>query len=472
VLAHLDDLVIRPVARGEGAGAILPPLLDDAARAALRARIERDPAQWVGQERVPLAGSPTLGRDGIEQRRSVLRAFAVARGDSFTVMPGGLTRVAPDAGDGLISGQAGAVSKDTWVLASEPDRVGAFWLEGGPAVEGQDPMASIPARAAENLWWLGRYAERAEVTTRMLRVVEARRIDFQGSASPAGVEALAALLEALGEVTVAGRSLAGEHDPGRRLLDLLVDEANPGSVAHAVRRLLDAAFAVRDTLSGDTWLVLSALDRVILRAAPAEGVDVQGALGGVLRSLLAFGGLAQESMVRDVGWRFLDAGRRLERATQLLALLRATLTTERGTAVDSLVLESVLTAAESIITYRRRYRSHGQLETVLDLLLLDAGNPRSLVFQLDGLADDLAAIPPGPDRRLREEQRLVLEASTTLRLADTSVLVHADADGHRPALDALLADLSDLLLRAGGAVDRTHFSRALPQQRLSGPREP
>jgi uncharacterized alpha-E superfamily protein len=174
-------------------------------------------------------------------------------------------------------------------------------------------------------------------------------------------------------------------------------------------------------------------------------------------------------MVRDLGWRFLDAGRRLERATQLLTLLRATLTTERGTAVDSLVLESVLTAAESIITYRRRYRSHGQPETVLDLLLLDAGNPRSLVFQLDGLSADLDALPPGPDRRLREEQRLVLEATTALRLADTAVLVLPDQDGRRPALHSLLADLADLLLQAGGAVDRTHFSHLLPQRRLLGP---
>jgi uncharacterized circularly permuted ATP-grasp superfamily protein/uncharacterized alpha-E superfamily protein len=469
VLAHLDELVIRPVARGAGAGAIPGASLSAAEREDLRARIEHRPAEWVGQERVALAGSPTLGPDGIEQRRSVLRAFAVARGDSFTVMPGGLTRVAPDTGDGLISGQAGAVSKDTWVLASEPERGGAFWLEGGPAVEGLDPMASIPARAAENLWWLGRYAERAEVATRVLRVVEARRIEFQGSANPAGVEALDALLQALGEVTGRPDGLPAREDPDAALLELLTDEARPGSVAYAIRGLLDAAHAVRDTLSGDTWLVLGALDRGILRVGPARGEDTQGALADVMRGLLAFGGLTQESMVRDLGWRFLDAGRRLERATQLLTLLRATLTTERGTAVDSLVLESVLTAAESIITYRRRYRSRGQLETVLDLLLLDAGNPRSLVFQLDGLAADLDALPPGPDRRLRDEQRLVLEATTALRLADTAVLVLPDQDGRRPALESLLADLADLLLRAGGAVDRTHFSHLLPQRRLLGP---
>jgi uncharacterized alpha-E superfamily protein len=196
---------------------------------------------------------------------------------------------------------------------------------------------------------------------------------------------------------------------------------------------------------------------------------VQGALQRVMQSLLALGGLGDESMVRDLGWRFMDAGRRLERAVQLLALLRATVTRASGTATDSLVLESVLTAAESIITYRRRYRSQAQLETMLDLLLLDDGNPRSVVFALERLIADFATLPSAGDRRLREEQRLLLEASTALRLVDTTALVALDDAGERPALDAFLAEILDLLLRAGEAVDRVHFVSLPPQRQLAGP---
>jgi hypothetical protein len=105
----------------------------------------------------------------------VLRAFAIARNDSYVVMPGGLTRVAPDRGASRISNQAGAITKDTWVLASEPEPLTGFWLQSGPAVEGIDPMSSMPSRAAEGLWWLGRYAERAEALTRLLRTVHDRR---------------------------------------------------------------------------------------------------------------------------------------------------------------------------------------------------------------------------------------------------------------------------------------------------------
>jgi len=132
------------------------------------------------------------------------------------------------------------------------------------------------------------------------------------------------------------------------------------------------------------------------------------------------------------------------------------------------VLESVLSAAESIITYRFRYRSQAQLETVLELLLLDPGNPRSLIYQLDRLIEDLEALPLGSPSRLRPEQRLVLEASSTLRLADLTELVLEDEDGSRPALTALLERLVELLLRAGTAVDTTHFVHTVPTFALLG----
>jgi uncharacterized alpha-E superfamily protein len=393
-------------------------------------------------------------------------------------MPGGLTRVAPNRGNSRISNQDGAIAKDTWVLASEPERLTGFWLQSGPAVEGIDPMSSIPSRAAENLWWLGRYAERAEAVTRLLRTVHDRRNDFQGSTNPAGVESLRALLAALTRSTGTYPGFVGDGSqerldaPERELLDLVVNYKRPGALAHAVRSLIDAAYAVRDQLSRDTWLVVGPLDRAISElsgSADDKQQHVQAALQQVMQSLLALGGLGIESMVRDLGWRFMDAGRRIERSIQLLSLLRSTVTLAHGTATDSLVLESVLSAAESIITYRFRYRSQAQLETLLDLLLLDPGNPRSLAYQLDRLTDDLDALPIPSERRLREEQQLVLEASTALRLADLATLAVEKEDGQRSALDAFLGTIQDRLVQAADAVDRAHFTHVVPVFSLVGP---
>jgi uncharacterized alpha-E superfamily protein len=403
----------------------------------------------VAQAELSLASAPVLTSQGLESRHSLLRTFAVARRDSYVVMPGGLTRTEGADTAALISNQAGAVTKDTWVLASEPEPLGAFWLHSGPAVEGIDPMSSIPSHAAESLWWLGRYAERAESQTRLVRAVIDRTNEFAGASNPAGTATLQALQRAL-----------------------LLSSGQQATLEQPLRAMLDNAYAVSDQLSRDTWLVIGPLERILTELEiPMEepGGYGQAALQQVMQSLLAMAGLGVESMVRDLGWRFMDAGRRIERSIQLLALMQATLEQAQGTAADSLILESVLSAAESIITYRFRYRSQAQLETVLDLLLLDAGNPRSLAYQLSLLTADLDALPPREEARLRPEQRLVLEATTALRLADPARLILEDSGGFRPALAELLASVSGSLLGAANQLDVIHFRQTAPTFSLLGP---
>ena len=480
VLSHLNDLVMKPIARQAGTSTLLGWQLSTSSLAELTARIQAEPWQWTAQVPLALATAPTLTPDGFESRRSVLRAFAVVQGNSYTVMPGGLLRVAPTLESSLISNQSGALTKDAWVLASEPEQLSGFWLNNGPVVEAVDPVGSMPSRAAENLFWLGRYAERAEGIVRLLRVVADRRNDFSNDANPAGSKCLELLLRALTSVTT---TYPGFNDtdkielPGDELFSLIVDVDRTGTLAHAVRHLLDAAYAVRDQLSSDTWLVIGNLDREILELRVPH-VDRQGAaqnsLGRAMQSLLALAGLAGESMVRDPGWHFMDAGRRLERAIQLTALLRATLGSENDRATDSLLIESVLTTAESIITYRRRYRSQAQVQTALDLLLLDRGNPRSLVFQLERLQVSIANLPRKSDGtatdRLSAEERLVLEAATSLQLADTAAMAATGATGDRPELDAFLDRLHILLRRAADAIDAEHFARQMPQQHFGNVR--
>jgi uncharacterized alpha-E superfamily protein len=470
VLANLASLVLRRVSRLAGPSARFGWELSASERDELRAEIEARPESWVGQAPAVLGSSPTLSGAGLVPRATVLRTFSVARDGSYVVMPGGLTRVAGDEGGQVVSNQAGALSKDTWVLSTEPEPLVGFWLQGGPAVAAVEPAGSMSSGAAENLFWLGRYAERAEDVVRLLRVALERRNEFANDTTPAGAECVRALLVAVTEVTATYPGFVGEGaierlaDPGPELVAVAVDGTRPGTLADSVRRMLDAAYAVRDQLSGDTWLVLGNLDRDLLSPG-SQGALGRVTLGRVMHSLLAFAGLGAESMVRDPGWRFMDSGRRIERALQLTALLRAAITTERHVATDSLLFESVLTAAESIITYRRRYRSQAQLQTLLDLLLVDAANPRSVAFQLDRLADDLAALPSIElDGRLSGPARHVLEASTHLRLADTELLARADDAGRRRDLVDHLDALTAALQGAADAVADDHFGHLHPQR--------
>lgn len=172
-------------------------------------------------------------------------------------------------------------------------------------------------------------------------------------------------------------------------------------------------------------------------------------------------------MVRDLAWNFMDGGRRIERAQQLVALLRTTIPTAPSGVTGSLVLESVVTAAESIITYRRRSRQDWHLETVLELLILDDDNPRSVAFQLTHLCADLDAIPRA-GARLRTDQRLVLEASTAVRTCDPADLVTPQGNARPRELEAFLGHLDGLLRDAAAAVERDHFLLRLPQQRIAG----
>jgi uncharacterized alpha-E superfamily protein len=187
-----------------------------------------------------------------------------------------------------------------------------------------------------------------------------------------------------------------------------------------------------------------------------------------MAAMLALSGLSAESMVRDEGWHFMEAGRRLERGLQLCALLGATVAERRDEPTDSLVMESVLTAAESIVTYRRRYRSAAGVESLLDLLLLDVTNPRSLAFQVRRLADAVGGMPtPAPDPSGGQEVgstvvALVDELATLVALADTNELAPR-RDGAPSALPAFLGQVESLLSSIADQLDAAHFFHQIPQ---------
>ncbi len=512
VLADVANMVVTAIDGRDGP--YVGPMLTDAERAEVERRVEADPRRWAAHAMVPLSTTPTLTTAGLAPRRTLLRTYAVAGGGSYKVMAGGLTRVAPDTSTGLISSQAGALAKDTWVLSSEPEPPSMLWLRTEPAIGVDGPFGGLSGRAAENLFWVGRYAERAESVVRLLRAIHDRRSD-QMTADQASVTTVEVLMEALYTVTytvpvaprptlppdssgldgpppgnpvsepVAGDPAEGpsvgetpavDPDGGRddlafdELFSLTCDAGRPGSLAYAVARLLVSAEAVRDQLSIDTWQITSELEHQLktLSTTAAERQDVvQGTLGNVMESLLALHGLAGESMIRDAGWHFLEAGRRIERGLNLVHLLSATLSSERDQATDSLVLESVLLSAESIITYRRRYRSRAGVPTVLDLLVADPGNPRSLRYQVDRLTDALAELPPaGPAGALSGAQRVALQLSTVIQLADTADLAWSDPAGWRPGLVDFFDLTRGLLEEAGLAVTTTNFAHLPPRRAL------
>ena len=359
------------------------------------------------------------------------------------------------------------MAKDIWVRSVRADpAVGAepiSLLDSGPLVEPLEMAAAASPRVLEDLFWLGRYAERTEDLTRLLIAARGLADTFRFRPYDTGAGSVPVLLSAVTAVSAAYPALPPWVDPASRMRQVVLDAATPGTVAQSLAGLQETARAVRDQLSGDTWMVLAGVDRAIAELAsnPDDtGAVLQSTHAAILSGMLALSGLASENMVRDPGWRLMDIGRRLERGQQLAAVLRATLTQAHPADVESIVIESVLAVAESGLTYRRRYRGRVQVGTVLELLLLDAGNPRSLAYQVNAISEDLKMLPDASGTSRPE--RLTEELATTLRRARPAQMDDVDASGKRPELVEFLTHVHDALRNLADSVATSHFWRSRP----------
>jgi uncharacterized circularly permuted ATP-grasp superfamily protein/uncharacterized alpha-E superfamily protein len=466
LLANLGNLLIRSTV---GARDIVGPKLSSAQRAALAARIEAAPWQWVGQEVPQFSTAPTDHRNGDLASGSVgMRLFTVSQRGGYAPMIGGLGYVlAPGPGAYALSTVA---AKDVWVLPSV--RAGAEAVTVAPVLPAITPSgtrAVSSPRVLSDLFWTGRYAERAEQTARVLTVTRERYHEYRHRQYLDASACVPVLLSALGAIT--GTGVEG-HDAAEtiavaptRLWALTADLAHPGSLAQSVERLGLAARAVRDQMSNDTWMVLATVERAVLNqpSAPPESAVRGDALmaaaqARTLAGMLALSGVASESMVRDVGWTVMDIGKRIERGLWLSALLRATMTTVRAPEAEQTITEAVLVACESSVIYRRRNLGKVSVAAVADLLLFDAENPRSLVFCLERLRANLRAMP-GASGSSRPE-RLLDEIMTRVRRLDPAELEEIDEDGQRSELRGLLDGVHAGLRELSSVITATHL--ALP----------
>jgi uncharacterized alpha-E superfamily protein len=322
------------------------------------------------------------------------------------------------------------------------------------------PAAMVP-RVLSDLFWFGRYAERAEDLLRL--VLATRTLAIETDLDTTHGRALEVLLQAVTHVSTSYPGFLGGAELMPELRAVLLDRHRSGTAAQSLAALSLAAQGVRDQLSEDVWMVLAEVERALaaLAADPHDqGLQLVDVSERVLSGLLALAGIVSENMVRDPGWYMLDAGRGIERALQVLALLRVTVGRERAPETDRMVQEAVLTASESIVTYRRRYRGRSGVEALVELLVLDQHNPRSVAYQLVRILGDLQALPTtSPTAR---PLRLVETLVEAVRTADPQAL-GVVAEGRRPALERFLTDLHDRLRDLADAV-RTQYQQQPPSQ--------
>jgi len=457
---ELENLAIAPAFNGPGADGVSarPRLMADLSseqRSAFLTRFKERPCDFVGQEVVRLSTTPVLRDTQLSPAPFVLRVYATATLDGMRIMPGGFCRTSERPDVRAISMGEDARTADVWVIANKlVERI--TLLASQDDVQVRRILGHLPSRAADNLFWLGRYLERAEATLRLVRSLCTSLMDSEAALHGAGET-----LTFLQELLISWGAL-DDTALGRRASDVaaeaLFNQEAFGSVLALVRSARRTAASMRERLSADFWTLLTNLETRLL--APAQdGLSEAEALQQVetaLQILAALAGLAQENMNRGSGWRFLDMGRRIERGVNVCRFARI-VAGDKATIDD---LDLLLDLADSQISYRARYLVGLALTPVLDMVILDPFNTRSLAFQVVAVREHLASLPSlQADGMLEEPRRILLPMAAQVETLDAA---HLDSDTIL-AFERTLTRLSDAV------ADRyfLHGANAVPTARLS-----
>ena len=432
--------------------------LDASARDAWADRLGAAPDAYVVEEFLPLSHAPVWQNDGVESRALMLRVFLVADGHGdYRVMPGGLSRIAgADPGDRV----GAARRQQQGHVGARPTRRPCARRRSSVVRERENRYGerTTSSRAAENLFWLGRYAERSENTARLLRSVLSRLTD--GGASPASMrpaflrvcERQELLIRHAADDAAAPEREASDAVLARELLDGLFDRDEHRSLRFNVEQTVRVAGAVRDRLSSDNWRLLNRLTQLFAKW-PGAGGHLDAALEVIddaLVSLVAVGGLEMAHMTRDHGWRFLSLGRHLERLQFIATTLEDSAPTP--STADASLLEWLLELSDSVLTYRVRYVQRPEWHSVVDLIVLDARNPRSAHFQLTKLAKHVRLLPDADTGDLSADIDRLL---ASCRGAEEG---RGEGFGRERSIEPLLVGVERLAARLSDALTLRYFS--------------
>ena len=392
-LEHLDRALIR----ASHPGAIASPESDAEGMpvdlADVRGKIEADPELYTVQSYLPFSQTPTWRPDILAPRVAVIRVYAMADADGgWHALPGGLTRIGERQKD--VSMQRGGRSADTWVITSGEVDTDTL-LDRRSRRDDVQRRRIVTSRAAENLFWMGRYTER---TDNAVRTAHAVLSALQGNET-----LLPSVLGAIAEVcTWLGLVPEGVPPPAasprvfvRTMLAALRDRIGARSVAFDLGALIANAAQLRDRLALENWHLIDRTARTFAQALPHSDPtpsvdDALAALAEAGTGIRAITGVQADGMTRDDGWRLLTIGRQIERLTTT-ASVQIALFESDAVSVET-GFELALALFDSTITYRSRYPGRQDLDALIDLLVLDGSNPRASACTVELLAREILAL--------------------------------------------------------------------------------
>ncbi|MBA4057038.1 MAG: hypothetical protein C0490_20150, partial [Marivirga sp.] len=385
------------------------------------------------------------------------------------IMPGGLTRCSPEKGSFLVSNQDGGIAKDTWVETSVKN-TGISLLNHSDLKR----KAVLPSRAAENLFWVGRYSQRVLRTSRFIRMVLRNLTQSGYLNSGLESEAQKSLLHTVTHLTGTYPGFLDEEetvvveDRLKEIHKLICDGSQDGSILFTVNNLIKAMYAVRDRWTVDNWRIIDDIEDTKRKLAVLEPDGIRHVftlLDQMNGSLLSFLEMNRQSMYRGEGWLMYRIGQLIEELSLELIQYRALLTFKYEESVEFQILEALLVSNQNLSNYRSVYRTYFDMAPALDLLFLNKQNPISILSQLEQLLKFIDQLPQkGKGTHDSEISNLVFECYGMVRLIRIDDLMKIDEElDFRSELDRICEKLSERISKLSIALTANYFSHSTYQ---------
>ena len=476
VLKDLSSFVVKRIDRSNREHIYFCEFLDKKALKNLKREILEYPYKFVAQEKISFSTAPNFTENKLEPRKISCRTFAIAKEDGYSVMPGGLVRVAPDSKELFVSNQRGGTSKDFWVVNDTPQPILQNYSWNKTNSSPSRDINDVPSNTAENLFWSGRYIGRTLVTARYLRMVLSQMTHAEYNDRKSESESLKILFQSITKITSTFPGFMSEDQdvllqPLKEIKAIILDTNKIGSFAQSMQSFNTSYYSLRNLWSRDMWRVFDGIQKHIDKLQKEDSYSVftlTNFFDKIITRLIAFMALTEESILVRQGLLLYFIGLQLEISAMNIEKFRALLIVNYDEELEYEILESLLNSHESLNIYRYSYNSYLSIENVVNLIILDKEYSRSLTYQMHRLKKDIDKLPTTIENNeltaCQDHMNLVISKIESLDVSE--LLVIDKKSNMRENMDSMLSDLSDLLHTTSLSISDTYFNHSQPQKQL------
>lgn len=464
VLENLKNLIVKKIDRTDNIEIYFGNKLNETQLLQLKEKIEKTPQYYVGQEIIDFSTTASFSKGKVEPRNTVIRAFSYQQDEDYNVLQGGLVRVSPSKDSLVVSNQKGGTSKDLWILGKDEEFNSNNIFKNRVFIDSR--LENISTKRAENLFWMGRYLNRAIITARMLRfnlksMLNINRYDDNTNSK----QTTKILNNALSHLTMCYPGFLDEElkSPLNEIISLIKDKNRVGTLSFSLSLLSNLNTNVKNLLTMEAWRIYEKMQKewnIYLKREVLTNKDHINELDKLLIYLMAYKELIDESIFKEQGLILYDIGCKIEISQLLISKLRSLLTLKLDKLLEYDVLDSMLNSYESYNSYRAYYKSSLDLKNALDFLLFNRKYPKSLIYIITQLLEDLKELPNEENNsNLSNFEEPIFKVFSMLTLMNTNKLLEIKEDEYvYKELDGFLSTLSDLLSKTSEELTKTYFS--------------